>query len=61
MAYGRCSKYAAFRDSDQYRHTEAALKRAGILHSDHRPLRPPHRDDTHIAHQRGEHTISTAR
>jgi hypothetical protein len=37
LAYGRCSKYAAIRDSDQHRHTEAALKKAEILHSDHGP------------------------
>ncbi len=29
--------YTASRDSDQYRHTEATLKRAGILHRDHGP------------------------
>lgn len=31
LAYGHRSEYATFRDSDQYRHAEAALKRAAIL------------------------------
>jgi hypothetical protein len=67
LAYGHRPEYATFRDSDHYRHAEATLKRAGILYSDHGPhhvnvsddvlysLR--YRDDTHIAHELGEHII----
>lgn len=65
LAYGHGPRYATFRDTDQHRHADATLKRAGILYSDHGPhhvrvsddvlysLR--YRDDTHIAHERGEH------
>ncbi len=64
LAYGHGPRYATFRDTDRHRHADAALKRAGILYSDHGPhhvsvsddvlysLR--YRDDTHIAHQLGE-------
>lgn len=64
LAYGHGPQYATFRDNDQNRHAEAALERAGILHNDHDTnhvrvsddvlysLR--YRDDTHIAHPRGE-------
>jgi hypothetical protein len=35
LAYGSGPQYATFRDNDQHRYAEAALKRAGILYSDH--------------------------
>jgi hypothetical protein len=39
LAYGSGPQYATFRDNDQHRYAEAALKRAGILYSDHGPPR----------------------
>ncbi len=67
LAYGYGPEYATFRDSDHRRHAEAALKRAGILYSDHGPHHAEvsddvlyslrYRDDTHIAHELGEHII----
>jgi hypothetical protein len=65
LAYGHGPQYATFRDTDQHRHADATLKRAGILYSDHGPhhvsvsddvlysLR--YRDDTHIANVSSEH------
>jgi len=70
LAYGHCSDYATFRDSDHYRHAETALKRAGTLYSVNGPHRVDvsddvlyslrYRDDTHIARERGEHTTPAA-
>jgi hypothetical protein len=71
LVCGHRPEYVTFPDSDQYRNAEAAVKRAGILYSghggahhvsvsDHVLYSLRYRDDTHIAHERGKHTIPAA-
>jgi hypothetical protein len=45
LAYGSGPQYATLRDNDPHRYAEAALKRAGILYSDHGPHHAKVSDD----------------